>query len=131
MPDNPVLIHFPANSFHIIVPSMPAYGFSSPAPVGWNLNKTADLFDTLITKALNYKSYVAAGGDWGSGVTWAIQNNHADNARAVYFPEFYVSTIGNFVYYADHRRGGHFAALDNPGAMISDLRNMMGKWYHE
>jgi pimeloyl-ACP methyl ester carboxylesterase len=72
-------------SFHVIVPSMPGYGFSSPAPVGWNINKTADLFDTLITKVLNYKSYVAAGGDWGSGVTWAIHNNHADNARAVLY----------------------------------------------
>ncbi|CAE6444536.1 unnamed protein product [Rhizoctonia solani] len=43
-------------SFHVIVPSMPVFGFSSPAPIGWNINKTADLFDTLLTHVLGYKT---------------------------------------------------------------------------
>ncbi|QRV92993.1 epoxide hydrolase [Ceratobasidium sp. AG-Ba] len=72
-------------SFHVVVPSMPGYGFSSPAPIGWNLNKTGDLFDTLLTKVLGYKTYTACGGDWGSGVTWGLQNNHGDTVQAVLF----------------------------------------------
>ncbi|CAE6495508.1 unnamed protein product [Rhizoctonia solani] len=53
-------------SFHVIVPSLPGFGFSSPAPPGWTLNNTADLFDTLLTQVLGYKSYAAVGGDWNS-----------------------------------------------------------------
>ncbi|KAF8598948.1 alpha/beta-hydrolase [Ceratobasidium sp. AG-I] len=272
-------------SFHVVVPSLPGFGFSSPGPDGWNLNGTASLFDTLLTDVLGYKSYVAVGGDWGCVVTWGIHNNHANNARAVlytgllpsvptldsllndpqfsnqtaalsqeekdrlsrnsvfqttgngyfieqstraspsysdpatiglavydnpigqlawigekflewsdpqygvppstitnntmltaisiyyltqtfetaantyyqnsnaltslmrraatnipmgfagykfdasYYPEFYVSQVGNLVYYTDHPRGGHFSALDNPVAYVADIRTMMGKWY--
>jgi hypothetical protein len=50
--------------FHVVVPSLPGFGFSSPAPPGWTLNKTADLFDGLLTEVLGYKSYAAVGGDW-------------------------------------------------------------------
>ncbi|CAE6385263.1 unnamed protein product [Rhizoctonia solani] len=267
-------------SFHVVVPSMPGFGFSSPAPIGWNINMTADLFNTLLTEVLGYKSYAAAAGDWGSGVNWALQNNHADTLRAVlynglipqlgpsyeqiaadpqfaedvknltaeqkkrinknadyttsgngyfvehstrpatiglalydnpigqlawigekflewsdpqfgvspstitnntiltevsiyyltgtfetagntyyqnpagfstnllhattnvpmgfasyyfdiaYYPPFYVAKVGNLVYYADHPRGGHFTGLDNPDALIGDLRKMMGQWYY-
>lgn len=46
-----------------------------------------------------------------------------------YYPEFYMKEIGNLVYYADHPRGGHFSALDNPPAYVDDLRTMMGRWY--
>ncbi|KAG9122029.1 hypothetical protein FRC07_001758, partial [Ceratobasidium sp. 392] len=83
--DSNVSLNSALDSFHVIVPSLPGYGFSSPAPIGWNTNKTAELFDVLITKVLKYKTYVAAGGDWGSGVTWGIHNNHADNVRAVLY----------------------------------------------
>ncbi|CAE6448851.1 unnamed protein product [Rhizoctonia solani] len=265
-------------SFHVIVPSLPGFGFSSPAPPGWTLNKTADLFDTLLTEVLGYKSYAAVGGDWGSVVTWGLHNNHPEHVKAVlytgllpqmgpslenisndpsfanavtrledperqriqsnaifptdgwgyfleqstrpatvglalfdnpigqlswigekylsgdplmgtppsalnnntiitsvslyylsrtfetsvntyyqnpnefpsvmrraandipmgfasyryeaqYYPQFYLSQIGNLVYYSDHARGGHFSALDNPPAYLADVRNMMGRWY--
>ncbi|KAG8733594.1 hypothetical protein FRC11_004830 [Ceratobasidium sp. 423] len=52
------------NRFHVVVPSLPGFGFSSPAPSGWTLNNTADLFDTLLTEVLGYKTYAAVGGDW-------------------------------------------------------------------
>ncbi|QRW23125.1 epoxide hydrolase [Rhizoctonia solani] len=248
-------------SFHVVVPLMPGFSFSSPAPIGRNINMTADLFNTLLTEVLGYKSYAAAAGDWGSGVNWALQNNHADTLRAVlydglipqlgpsyeqiasgpqfaedvknltwkrilcgafyeatiglalydnpigqlawigekfleypqfgvspstitnntiltevsiyyltgtfetagntyyqnsagfstnllhaktnvpmgfasyyfdiaYYPPFYVAKVGNLVYYADHPRGGHFTGLDNPDALIGDLRKMMGQWYY-
>ncbi|CEL61479.1 Putative epoxide hydrolase OS=Stigmatella aurantiaca (strain DW4/3-1) GN=STAUR_4299 PE=3 SV=2 [Rhizoctonia solani AG-1 IB] len=265
-------------SFHVVVPSLPGFGFSSPAPPGWTLNKTADLFDSLLTEVLGYKSYAAVGGDWGSVVTWGLHNNHPEHVKAVlytglipqmgpsldkinndpnfanvvtrledtdkqriqsnsifptdgwgyfleqstrpatvglalydnpigqlswigekylfgdplmgsspstltnntiittvslyylsqtfetsvntyyqnpnefpsvmrraannipmgfasyryeaqYYPQFYLSKIGNLVYYSDHERGGHFSALDNPPAYLADLRNMMSRWY--
>ncbi|KAH7338371.1 Alpha/Beta hydrolase protein [Rhizoctonia solani] len=72
-------------SFHVIAPSLPGFGFSSPAPPGWTLNKTADLFNTLLTDVLGYQSYTAGAGDWGSLVTWALHNNHANHVKAVLY----------------------------------------------
>ncbi|CAE6431114.1 unnamed protein product [Rhizoctonia solani] len=51
-------------SFHVVVPSLPGFGFTSPAPPGWSLNSTATLFNTLLTEVLGYQTYVATAGDW-------------------------------------------------------------------
>ncbi|KAF8598946.1 alpha/beta-hydrolase [Ceratobasidium sp. AG-I] len=72
-------------AFHVVVPSLPGFGFSSPTPAGWNVNDTATLFDTLLNDVLGYKSYAAVGGDWGCAVTWALHNNHADHAKAILY----------------------------------------------
>ncbi|KAJ7617153.1 alpha/beta-hydrolase [Roridomyces roridus] len=40
------------------------------------------------------------------------------------WPEEYVAQTGNLVYYKFHDFGGHFAALDNPPAVIADVREM-------
>ncbi|QRV78072.1 epoxide hydrolase [Ceratobasidium sp. AG-Ba] len=72
-------------SFHVVVPSLPGFGFSSPAPLGWNLNHTAALFDTLMHEVLGYESYIAVGGDWGCVAIWALQNDHSEHIQAVQF----------------------------------------------
>ncbi|KAJ7795687.1 Alpha/Beta hydrolase protein [Mycena olivaceomarginata] len=40
------------------------------------------------------------------------------------FPEEYVEKVGNLVSYKEHDFGGHFAGLDNPPALIEDIREM-------
>ncbi|KAG8704360.1 hypothetical protein FRC08_002268 [Ceratobasidium sp. 394] len=72
-------------SFHVIVPSLPGFGFSSPVPAGWNLNDTAKMFDTLMYDVLGYESYIAVGGDWGCVVTWALHNHHAEHIKAALY----------------------------------------------
>ncbi|QRV92990.1 epoxide hydrolase [Ceratobasidium sp. AG-Ba] len=72
-------------SFHVVVPSLPGFGFSSPAPLGWNLNHTAALFDILMHEVLGYESYIAVGGDWGCVAIWALQNDHSEHIQAVQF----------------------------------------------
>ncbi|CEL59895.1 Putative epoxide hydrolase OS=Stigmatella aurantiaca (strain DW4/3-1) GN=STAUR_4299 PE=3 SV=2 [Rhizoctonia solani AG-1 IB] len=74
-----------STSFHVVVPSLPGIGFTSPAPQGWSLNNTAALFNTLLTEVLGYESYVATGGDWGCVVTWGLHNRHADHVKAVLY----------------------------------------------
>ena len=52
--------------FHLVIPSMPGYGFSSrPATSGWNPAHIAHAWDTLM-KRLGYERYLAQGGDWGA-----------------------------------------------------------------
>ncbi|MET3521842.1 epoxide hydrolase family protein [Mesorhizobium abyssinicae] len=58
-----------ADAFHLVIPSLPGYGFSGkPTEVGWNPPRIAKAWAVLM-KRLGYKEYVAQGGDWGNAVT--------------------------------------------------------------
>jgi pimeloyl-ACP methyl ester carboxylesterase len=62
----------PADAFHLVLPSLPGYGFSAePAEVGWDLVRTARAWAELMRR-LGYDRYVAQGGDVGAGVTDAL-----------------------------------------------------------
>jgi len=57
-----------SDSFHVVIPSMPGYGFSGkPASTGWGPERMARAWDVLM-KRLGYSRYVAQGGDWGAFV---------------------------------------------------------------
>jgi pimeloyl-ACP methyl ester carboxylesterase len=58
-----------ADAFHLVLPSLPGYGFSSePAELGWDASRTARAWAELM-KRLGYTRYVAQGGDVGALVT--------------------------------------------------------------
>lgn len=60
------------DSFHVICPSLPGFGFSDkPTEPGWGVEKIARVWDDLM-KVLGYDRYLAQGGDWGSVVTTEI-----------------------------------------------------------
>ncbi|KAI1074501.1 Alpha/Beta hydrolase protein [Whalleya microplaca] len=72
-------------SFHVVVPSLPGFAFSSPPPANWtNYNDTARVFNTLMTSVLNYSKYAAHGTDWGSSVAWGLYDNFNASARALH-----------------------------------------------
>lgn len=57
-----------ADAFHVVIPSMPGYGFSGkPASTGWGPERIARAWDALM-KRLGYTRYAAQGGDWGAVV---------------------------------------------------------------
>lgn len=61
-----------ADAFHLIIPSLPGYGFSGkPARTGTSVETIATMWATLMQR-LGYRRYVAQGGDWGSLVTLAM-----------------------------------------------------------
>jgi len=61
-----------ADAFHLVIPSMPGYGFSGKAQdTGWNTDRIARAWDTLM-KRLGYTQYVSQGGDWGARVSEAL-----------------------------------------------------------
>jgi epoxide hydrolase len=57
------------DSFDVVVPSIPGYGFSSKpkAPIG--PPTVARLWHELMTSVLGYPKFGAQGGDWGSSIT--------------------------------------------------------------
>ena len=57
-----------SDAFHVVVPSMPGYGFSGkPTTTGWGPERIARAWDVLM-KRLGYTRYAAQGGDWGAVV---------------------------------------------------------------
>ncbi|WP_328647779.1 epoxide hydrolase [Amycolatopsis sp. NBC_00348] len=57
------------DAFHVVVPSLPGFGFSTPlSGPGWELARTTDAFAVLMTR-LGYDRFAAQGGDIGAGVT--------------------------------------------------------------
>jgi pimeloyl-ACP methyl ester carboxylesterase len=61
-----------ADAFHVVVPSLPGYGFSDkPTEVGWGVERIAAAWAVLMAR-LGYHRYGAQGGDWGSAVTTAL-----------------------------------------------------------
>src|SRR5687768_4109142 len=59
----------PEDAFHLVLPSLPGYGFSSePAELGWDAGRTARAWAQLMHR-LGYTRYVAQGGDVGALVT--------------------------------------------------------------
>ena len=58
-----------SDAFHVVVPSMPGYGYSGkPTVAGWDVAHIAKAWLVLM-KRLGYTKFVAQGGDWGALVT--------------------------------------------------------------
>ncbi|MGW3248854.1 epoxide hydrolase family protein [Streptomyces sp. NPDC001070] len=58
-----------SDAFHVVIPSMPGYGFSGkPTTAGWGPDRIADAWIQLM-KRLGYTKYAAQGGDWGALIT--------------------------------------------------------------
>lgn len=57
---------------HVVVPSLPGYGFSEPPRTGgWDVARIAAAFAGLMAR-LGYDRYGSQGGDWGAQVTTRI-----------------------------------------------------------
>jgi pimeloyl-ACP methyl ester carboxylesterase len=60
------------DAFHLVLPSLPGYGFSGePAETGWDPGRIARAWTELMNR-LGYTRYVAQGGDQGAAVTDAM-----------------------------------------------------------
>ncbi|GAB2985572.1 epoxide hydrolase [Streptomyces pseudoechinosporeus] len=62
----------PEDAFHLVLPSLPGYGFSGePTELGWESGRIAHAWAELMDR-LDYTRYVAQGGDVGAAVTDAM-----------------------------------------------------------
>ncbi len=59
----------PEDAFHLVLPSLPGYGFSGePTELGWGVGRIGQAWAELMRR-LDYTRYVAQGGDVGAGVS--------------------------------------------------------------
>lgn len=71
----------PGDAFHLVIPSLPGFGFSGPTrDRGWSPRRIGAAWAELMAR-LGYERYGAAGNDWGSYVS--LEVGRADPGRAV------------------------------------------------
>jgi pimeloyl-ACP methyl ester carboxylesterase len=136
----------PEDAFHLVLPSLPGYGFSGePAELGWNVGRVAQAWAELMHR-LGYTRYVAQGGDVGAAVTDAMgrqapegllgihmnllvtvlggpQPTESDEERAAQaqLDTFRESGFGYFLEMATRPQTIGYALLDSPVALAAWL----------
>jgi epoxide hydrolase len=74
----------PADAFHLVIPSLPGYGFSGPThEAGWTTDRVARAWAELMRR-LGYDRYGAQGGDWGAFVAPAVGRADAGHVLGVH-----------------------------------------------
>src|SRR3990170_2468380 len=69
------------DAFHLIIPSIPGFGFSAPPPdAGWNLKRIAQAWAELMDR-LGYEKYAVQGGDAGIGIS--VELSHEAKGKVV------------------------------------------------
>lgn len=75
----------PSDSFDVVAPSMPGYGFSDASGKrGLDILSIGNMWATLMTKTLGYPRFAAQGGDWGARVTATLGLSHFDKVIGIH-----------------------------------------------
>jgi pimeloyl-ACP methyl ester carboxylesterase len=74
----------PADAFHLVIPSLPGYGFSGkPTVPGWGVERIATAWAQLMDR-LGYDRYAAHGGDWGAAIASALGTGAPENLVGIH-----------------------------------------------
>ena len=74
-----------ADSFDVVVPSIPGFGFSGEPAEGTDTARTAELWVKLMEK-LGYRRFGAYGSDWGAVVTRHLGARFSDRLFGLITP---------------------------------------------
>lgn len=142
------------DAFHVVVPSLPGYGFSGkPARHGFGIERIGEAWAELMAR-LGYDRWFAQGGDWGAIITTALGGQapkglagiHVNMAVARPLPEDLVSpgpdeqrAIDAGAYYFKHEAGYStqqstrpqtigYGLVDSPVALAGWIYEKMMTW---
>jgi epoxide hydrolase len=91
----------PADAFHLVIPSLPGYGFSGPTRErGWNNYRIAGAWAELMRR-LGYERYGAAGNDAGSMVSPELGRIDQDHVVGVHVTQIFSFPSGDPAELAD------------------------------
>jgi microsomal epoxide hydrolase len=72
------------DSFDVIIPSLPGFGFSGKPSKPIGPRKIAEILNKLMIENLGYKDYMAQGGDWGATIANWIGYDHSKFCKAIH-----------------------------------------------
>ena len=76
------------DSFDVIIPSLPGFGFSSkPKEPGMTSAEIGKLWGILMEDVLGYSNFVAGGGDLGSEVTQNLALSNPDSVKGIHLTD--------------------------------------------
>ncbi|MDG4863412.1 epoxide hydrolase [Streptomyces sp. T-3] len=74
----------PADAFHLVLPSIPGFGFSGPTgEPGWEFKRVAAAFAELMER-LGHERYGVQGGDWGAVISRELGRTRPDRVIGVH-----------------------------------------------
>src|ERR671919_281653 len=132
------------DAYHLVLPSLPGYGFSSePTELGWEAGRTALAWAELMRR-LGYTRYVAQGGDLGAIVTDVMgrqapeglvgihtnflvtvladpppEESEQERAAAAALAEFQATGFAYFLQMTNRPQTIGYALLDSPVALAA------------
>lgn len=116
-----------SEAFHVVIPSLPGFGFSTATQFDWAIQDTGAAWAALM-KELGYDTYFAQGGDWGSAITIALAQKDPEHCRAIHLNALWIDPV-NFVpdeltadELADLAKLQHFTAKQTSYARLQALR---------
>jgi microsomal epoxide hydrolase len=77
----------PRDSFDVVVPSLPGYGFSDKPRKAGGTFEIGTLWHELMTKQLGYPLFGAHGGDWGSTVSEHLARSHSASVLGIHLTD--------------------------------------------
>lgn len=78
------LIPLLTDRFHVVIPSLPGFGFSTPlSGTGWEVARTADAYAEIMTR-LGYSRFGAHGTDTGIGIMTCLAATHPERVIATH-----------------------------------------------
>jgi pimeloyl-ACP methyl ester carboxylesterase len=73
-----------ADDFHLVLPSLPGYGFSDkPEAPGWRVERIADAWAALMAR-LGYDRYGAQGSDWGTSISAVLGQRDREHVLGIH-----------------------------------------------
>ena len=72
------------DSFDVIVPSLPGFGFSGSPRKPLGPRAIAKIMNKFMEKNLGYKKYIAQGGDWGATICNWLGYDHSKSCKAIH-----------------------------------------------
>jgi pimeloyl-ACP methyl ester carboxylesterase len=123
----------PADAYHVVVPSMPGFGFSGPAgETGWGVPRVARAYVELMRR-LGYPRFGAHGGDWGALVSREMGLRFPDRLLGVHLtmlpwaiargaPEIELTEAERELWDASAERAARFSGSELGYAMIQSTR---------
>jgi pimeloyl-ACP methyl ester carboxylesterase len=105
----------PANAVHLVIPSLPGFGFSGPThDTGWTPTRIAKVWIELM-HGLGYDRYGVVGNDWGSYISPEVGRYDPDHVVGVHVTQIFLEPTGELV--------------DPRPEEIAALAGL--KWFHE
>ncbi|MFC4098790.1 epoxide hydrolase family protein [Paenibacillus xanthanilyticus] len=91
----------PAQAFHLVIPSVPGFGFSGPVlESGWDIARIARAWDVLM-KRLGYTEYGAHGSDCGALVSRELGIQKPEGLRGIHVLQLFSFPSGDPAEMAD------------------------------